>query len=159
MVAGCPVSGAARPVRGVSVFQLDRDHRRRRAYPGPGFRLRRRQGQATGLYHSDPGSPPWRPRLRRGAREGAGRKSKAEEQSLIEKLTPLEPIAFEALTKALNDGKDWAVKLFFQYNFGMPKQVIDQNSNVTIDNFSLKDVISFNKPKSNLTAPPSIRTI
>ena len=34
---------------------------------------------------------------RGGAREGAGRKSKAEEQSLIEKLTPLEPIAFEAL--------------------------------------------------------------
>ena len=94
-----------------------------------------------------------------GAREGAGRKSKAEEQSLIEKLTPLEPLAFEALTKALNEGKDWAVKLFFQYNFGMPKQVIDQNSNVTIDNFSLKDVISFDNPKSNLIPPPSIRTI
>ncbi len=80
---------------------------------------------------------------RGGAREGAGRKSKAEEQSLIEKLTPLEPIAFEALTNALNDGKDWAVKLFFQYNFGMPKQVIDQNSNVSISNFELKDVIKF----------------
>jgi hypothetical protein len=80
---------------------------------------------------------------RGGARDGAGRKSKAEEQSLIEKLTPLEPIAFEALTNALNDGKDWAVKLFFQYNFGMPKQVIDQNSNVSISNFELKDVIKF----------------
>ena len=80
-----------------------------------------------------------------GAREGAGRKSKAEEQSLIEKLTPLEPIAFEALTNALNDGKDWAVKLFFQYNFGMPKQVIDQNSNVNINNFDLKEVIKFNE--------------
>lgn len=80
-----------------------------------------------------------------GAREGAGRKSKAEEQSLIEKLTPLEPIAFEALTTALNDGKDWAVKLFFQYNFGMPKQVIDQNSNVNISNFNLKDIIKFNE--------------
>jgi hypothetical protein len=80
-----------------------------------------------------------------GAREGAGRKSKAEEQSLIEKLTPLEPIAFEALTNALNEGKDWAVKLFFQYNFGMPKQVIDQNSNVNINNFDLKEVIKFNE--------------
>jgi hypothetical protein len=78
-----------------------------------------------------------------GAREGAGRKSKAEEQSLIEKLTPLEPIAFEALTNALNDGKDWAVKLFFQYNFGMPKQVIDQNSNVNINNFDIKKLIEF----------------
>ena len=80
---------------------------------------------------------------RGGAREGSGRKSKAEEQSLIEKLTPLEPIAFEALTNALNDGKDWAVKLFFQYNFGMPKQVIDQNSNVNINNFDLKEVLKF----------------
>ena len=82
---------------------------------------------------------------RGGAREGSGRKSKAEEQSLIEKLTPLEPIAFEALTNALNEGKDWAVKLFFQYNFGMPKQVIDQNSNVNINNFDLKEVIKFNE--------------
>jgi len=68
---------------------------------------------------------------RGGVREGAGRKSKAEEQSLIEKLTPLEPIAFEALTNALNDGKDWAVKLFFQYNFGMPKQTIDNKVEVS----------------------------
>ena len=72
-----------------------------------------------------------------------GRKSKAEEQCLIEKLTPLEPIAFKALTDALNDGKDWAVKLFFQYNFGMPKQVIDQNTNLNVNDFNLKDVINF----------------
>jgi hypothetical protein len=72
---------------------------------------------------------------RGGAREGAGRKSKAEERSLIEKLSPLEPIAFEALTNALNEGKDWAVKLFFQYNFGMPKQVIDQK--VEVSNFDI----------------------
>lgn len=78
-----------------------------------------------------------------GAREGAGRKSKAEEQSLIEKLTPLEPIAFKALTDALNEGKDWAVKLFFQYNYGMPKQVIDQNSNVNINSFDIKKLIEF----------------
>jgi len=78
---------------------------------------------------------------RGGARDGAGRKSKAEEQSLIEKLTPLEPLAFEALTNALNDGKDWAVKLFFQYNFGMPKQTIDNK--VEVSNFDLKDIVNF----------------
>jgi len=80
---------------------------------------------------------------RGGARDGAGRKSKAEEQSLIEKLTPLEPMAFEALTNALKDGKDWAVKLFFQYNFGMPKQTIDNK--VEVSNFDLKDIIKFDK--------------
>jgi hypothetical protein len=73
-----------------------------------------------------------------GSREGSGRKSKAEEQSLIEKLSPLEPTAFKALTEALNDGKDWAVKLFFQYNFGMPKQFIDQR-NLNIDAGKLTD--------------------
>jgi hypothetical protein len=82
-----------------------------------------------------------------GAREGAGRKSKAEEQSLIEKLTPLEPIAFEALTNALNDGKDWAVKLFFQYNFGMPKQVIDQTNTHNLNNFDIKEMFQIDKDK------------
>ena len=32
-----------------------------------------------------------------GKRQGAGRKSKSEEIELIEKLTPLEPLAFAAL--------------------------------------------------------------
>lgn len=72
-----------------------------------------------------------------GAREGAGRKSKAAEQGLIEKLTPLEPIAFKALTDALNDGKDWAVKLFFNYTFGMPKQIIDQKTTHDLNNFDI----------------------
>jgi len=80
---------------------------------------------------------------RGGVREGAGRKSKAEEQSLIEKLTPLEPLAFNALTEALNEKKDWAVKLFFQYNFGMPKQTVDNNTNLNINDFNLKEVINF----------------
>lgn len=78
-----------------------------------------------------------------GAREGAGRKSKAVEQSLIEKLTPLEPLAFKALNDALNDGKDWAVKLFFQYNFGMPKQVVENNTNLTVNDFDIKEVLKF----------------
>jgi hypothetical protein len=59
-----------------------------------------------------------------------GRKSKAEEQKLIEKLSPLEPLAFKALTDALEEGKDWAVKLFFNYQYGMPKQmVVNENIN------------------------------
>lgn len=79
-------------------------------------------------------------RRNNGGHSNGGRKSKADEQSLIEKLTPLEPVAFKALTDALNDGKDWAVKLFFQYNFGMPKQVIDQNTTHNLNNFDIKDL-------------------
>ncbi len=75
-----------------------------------------------------------------GHSTNGGRKSKAEEQSLIEKLSPLEPKAYEALEAALNDGKDWAVKLFFQYNYGMPKQVVDQHNTHDINTFNLNDV-------------------
>lgn len=80
---------------------------------------------------------------RGGARKGSGRKSKADEQTLIEKLSPLEPKAFEALVVALEDHKDWAVKLFFQYKFGMPKQVIDQNTTHTVNDFDIKDIVKF----------------
>ena len=43
-----------------------------------------------------------------------GRKSKAEEQKLVEKLSPLEESAFNALENALRDEEPWAVKLFFE---------------------------------------------
>lgn len=82
-------------------------------------------------------------RKHNGGHSNGGRKSKAEEQSLIEKLTPLEPIAFKALNEALKDGKDWAVKLFFQYNFGMPKQVVENNTNLTVNDFDIKEVLKF----------------
>ena len=64
-----------------------------------------------------------------GAREGAGRKSKAEEQQLIEKLSPLEPEALKQLTKHVKDGNRWAVELFFKYMYGMPKQQTDITTN------------------------------
>jgi len=86
-------------------------------------------------------------RKHNGGHSNGGRKSKAEEQSLIEKLTPLEPLAFKALNDALNDGKDWAVKLFFQYNFGMPKQVVENNTNLTVNDFDIKEVLKFDNTK------------
>ena len=70
---------------------------------------------------------------RGGKRIGAGRKSKAEEQNLIEKLTPLEPLAFESLKYALTHKKDWAVKLTFEYLYGKPKQYIEADVKQKID--------------------------
>jgi len=63
-----------------------------------------------------------------GKRDGAGRKSKAEEQKLIERLTPLSESAFSALEGALNQGEQWAVKLWFEYYYGKPQQHIDIKS-------------------------------
>ena len=57
----------------------------------------------------------------------AGRKPKSDEQALIEKLSPLEPLAFKALKEGLSDGSNWAVKLYFEYKFGKPKETKDLN--------------------------------
>lgn len=63
-----------------------------------------------------------------GARVGAGRKPKAEEQKLIERLTPLADAGYKALENALKDEQGWAVKLFFEYLYGKPKQSIEQKN-------------------------------
>jgi hypothetical protein len=78
-------------------------------------------------------------RKNNGGNTNGGRRSKAEEQKLIEKLSPLEPLAFKALTGALKEGKDWAVKLFFQYHYGMPKQIIEQTNITPITDIVLTD--------------------
>jgi hypothetical protein len=64
-----------------------------------------------------------------GLRKGAGRKPKAEEQKLIERLTPLADDAYKALHNALKDEQGWAVKLFMEYMNGKPNQRIE-NTNV-----------------------------
>ena len=64
-----------------------------------------------------------------GKRAGAGRKAKAEEQKLIEKLTPMNEIALESLKKGLEKKEQWAVKLFFEYFYGKPQQRVDVTSN------------------------------
>lgn len=71
-------------------------------------------------------------RKNNGGNKNAGRKPKAEEQKLIEKLTPIMPVAFRALKKALEGDQGWAVKLAFEYMYGKPKQQID--ANITTEN-------------------------
>ncbi len=60
-----------------------------------------------------------------GKREGAGRKPKTEEQKVVEALKPYEEKALAALEGGLEDGQGWAVKLFMQYYYGVPKQKIE----------------------------------
>jgi hypothetical protein len=59
----------------------------------------------------------------------AGRPPKAEEQALIERLSPLEEVGFKALKNGLKDGQSWAVKLFLEYRFGKPHQSKDITTN------------------------------
>lgn len=86
-------------------------------------------------------------RKNNGGNKNAGRKSKAEEQNLIEKLTPMSGKAFVAFDEALDAKKEWAVKLFFEYMYGKPKQTIDSHNNVTISDFKIQDVINFDNTK------------
>ena len=55
-----------------------------------------------------------------GKREGSGRKGKAEEQKLCEKLSPLEDKVFKQLDIAISNGDSWAIKMYFEYMYGKP---------------------------------------
>ena len=80
-----------------------------------------------------------------GARKGAGRKGKAEEQKLIENFTPMNSMALESLEKGLEKKEQWAVKLFFEYFYGRPQQRVDVTSNEESLNMPL---INFVKTES-----------
>jgi hypothetical protein len=60
-----------------------------------------------------------------GGHTTAGRKAKAEEVALIEKLTPLEPLAFAALEKGLANGDFKFTQLFYNYYAGKPRETKD----------------------------------
>lgn len=60
-----------------------------------------------------------------GKRQGAGRKSKADEINLIEKLSPLEDAAYQALKAGVEAGDFKYVQLFYNYYAGKPKETKD----------------------------------
>ena len=80
-----------------------------------------------------------------GKRMGAGRKPKADEQNLIEKLTPLNELALDSLKKGLEKKEQWAVKLYFEYFYGRPQQRVDVTTNEESLNMPL---INFVKTES-----------
>ena len=64
-------------------------------------------------------------RKNNGGHTTAGRKSKAEEVQLIEKLGALEPLAFMALEKGLENGDFKFTQLFYNYYAGKPRETKD----------------------------------
>tara|TARA_R110000772_G_C13178438_1_gene427770 strand:+ start:54 stop:314 length:261 start_codon:yes stop_codon:yes gene_type:complete len=57
-----------------------------------------------------------------GGHSNGGRKPKAEEVQLLEKLGPLEPLAFMALEKGLEAGDFKFTQLFYNYYAGKPRE-------------------------------------
>jgi len=68
---------------------------------------------------------------RGGHREGSGRKPKADEILLVEKLTPLSDLAYKALENGLKEGNGLFVKLWFEYMYGKPNQKVDLNADIS----------------------------
>jgi hypothetical protein len=84
-----------------------------------------------------------------GENRNAGRKPKATELQLVERLTPLEDIALKALEKGIKSGELGFVKLFLEYRFGKPKQMQE----ITVNGNGLRDwniVVVREEPKIKL---------
>lgn len=73
-------------------------------------------------------------KLNGGARKGAGRKPKADEISIIESmdavLIPQE--VWEKLADKVKENDVQAIKTWLSYRYGMPKQTIDQKTEINI---------------------------
>jgi len=84
-----------------------------------------------------------------GARPNSGRLKKDELLSLIESmdavLVPEE--AWKKLADKVKESDVQAIKTWLSYRYGMPKQTVDNNTNLTLNDFNLKDVINFDNTK------------
>jgi hypothetical protein len=62
-------------------------------------------------------------RKNNGGHKTAGRKPKAEEIELIERLSPLDDLAFAELKKGIERGSFPHLKLFHDYRYGKPEKL------------------------------------
>jgi len=69
---------------------------------------------------------------RGGARPGAGRPTKADEIALIERLSPMDNIALDALKMGVQSGDYNFIKLFFEYRWSKPKQDISVDGQLNL---------------------------
>jgi DUF2075 family protein len=83
-------------------------------------------------------------RKNNGGHKNAGRKSKAEESKLIEKLDNLidSDDVIKMLGKKIKEGDQRAMTLYFNYRYGKPKESVDINSSEGL-NINFKDLIKF----------------
>jgi len=86
-------------------------------------------------------------RKNNGGNKNAGRKPKADEIKLIEKLDQLidKDSVIKKLNELIEDGNFNALKLYFEYRYGKPKESID----ITTAGKSLafNELIGFDKTK------------
>lgn len=86
---------------------------------------------------------------RGGARSNSGRMKKDELISLIESMDAvlLPESVWIALSEKVEQKDVNAIKTWLQYRYGMPKQVIDQNTNLNVNEVNLKELLNFDNTK------------
>ena len=79
-----------------------------------------------------------------GTRQGAGRKPKADESKLVERLDSIidSDEALSQLGKLVAKGDMRAIQLYLSYRYGKPKESVDINSSEGL-NINFKDLINF----------------
>lgn len=75
-----------------------------------------------------------------GARPGAGRPKRMDEQAIIEKLSPMAETAFKVLQQKILEGDMAAIKLFCSYFIGLPTQKIENKIEGQLNQVSVEVV-------------------
>lgn len=75
-----------------------------------------------------------------GARPGAGRPKRMDEQAIIEKLSPMADTAFKVLQQKIAEGDMMAIKLFCSYFIGLPTQKIENKIEGQLNQVSVEVV-------------------
>ena len=78
-------------------------------------------------------------RKNNGGHSNGGRKPKAEQVKLIERLTPLEPQAYAALKKGIESGEFKFIQMFYHYYAGKPRETKDITLNTEQPLFNIID--------------------
>ena len=82
-----------------------------------------------------------------GIKGRSGRKPKSEDIAMIEKLTPLDEIAFVKLKEGIESGDFKFIRLYFLYRWGSPRQIQDVTIISEVPIFNIKDVFRFESDK------------
>ena len=82
-----------------------------------------------------------------GIKGKSGRKPKAEDIAMIEKLTPLDEMAFIKLKEGIEAGDFKFIRLYFLYRWGSPRQMQDVTITSEVPIFNIKDVFRFESDK------------
>ena len=85
-------------------------------------------------------------RRNNGGNKNAGRKPKADEAKLIERLDNIidRDEVIQILAKKIKDGDQRALTLYFHYRYGKPKESMDITSTEGL-NINFKELIRFGK--------------